>query len=44
MVTFTWVALLGTQRIKVNALERYEGAILGSLLGLLGLFVILFDT
>lgn len=44
MMLFTSVALYGARKIKVNALERYESGILGSLLSALGLFVIFFDT
>ena len=44
MILFTWLALVGIERVKIAALERYESGILGTLLCLLGLFVIFFET
>ena len=44
MILFTWLALVGMERVKIAALERFESGILGTLLCLLGLFVIFFET
>jgi hypothetical protein len=44
MVIFTWLSLLGFQRIKLGVLERYEGAILGAILCLFGAAVIVFES
>lgn len=42
MVTFTWLTLAGLERFKLDALEKYEGIILGCILCLLGVaFVVL---
>lgn len=43
MVLFTWVGLIGLERLKLNFFERYEAGILGGLLCLLGILVILFE-
>lgn len=44
MVLFTWLSLLGFQRLKLAVLERHEGAILGSLLCILGVAVIVLES
>jgi hypothetical protein len=36
MAVFTWATLAGLQRLNLNALERYENAIVGGVLCLLG--------
>ena len=43
MSFFTWIGLLGWDRLRLKALERYESLILGLLLCLLGIFVILIE-
>lgn len=43
MVTFTWLTLIGLEKLKLRWLERYESGVMGGLLCLLGLFVILFE-
>ena len=43
MVLFTWLTLLGLQRVRLGALERYEGAILGGLLCVLGIAIMVFE-
>ena len=43
MVTFTSLTLAGLQRFKFDALERYESAILGGMLCLLGVLVMVFE-
>ncbi len=43
MVLFTWLSLLGLQRIRLGALERFEGALLGGLLCILGVVVMVFE-
>lgn len=44
MVTFTWLSVAGLERLKLAALEKYENAILGGLLVLLGITVMIFET
>ena len=43
MVLFTWLSLHGFKRLRLGALERHEGAILGALLCVLGVAVIVFE-
>ncbi|MDO8539670.1 MAG: hypothetical protein Q7S40_04455 [Opitutaceae bacterium] len=43
MVVFTWLTLLGLEKLKLRWLERYESGVLGGLLCLLGMFVIVFE-
>ncbi len=43
MIFFTWLTLAGLERIKLEVIEKYEAAILGSLLILLGIIVIIFE-
>ena len=44
MMLFTTLASAGLERFRLAALERYEGAIVGTLLCLLGLAVIFLET
>ena len=44
MLIFTWFALVGFERLRLEALERYESAMLGGLLCLLGVLVIVFES
>ena len=43
MVTFTWLTLLGLQRLRFKMLEDYEPMIVGGVFCLLGLLVIIFE-
>ena len=43
MVVFTWLTLAGIERLRLKALEKYEAAVLGGLLCVLGLLIILFE-
>lgn len=43
MVTFTWLTLIGLEKLKLRWLERYESGVMGGLLCMLGLFVIFFE-
>jgi nickel/cobalt transporter (NicO) family protein len=43
MVTFTWLTLLGLQRLRFKALEKYEPMIVSGVFCLLGLVIILFE-
>lgn len=43
MVLFTWLTLLGLRHVRLGALERYEGAILGGLLCVLGVVIMVFE-
>lgn len=43
MVIFTWLTLIGLEKLKLRWLERYESGMMGGLLCVLGLFVILFE-
>ena len=40
MALFTWLALLGFDRIRIKNFERYEAGLLGGLFALLGVIVI----
>ena len=44
MVVFTWLTLLGLDKLKAKWIERYESGVLGGLLCALGIFVIFFET
>ncbi|MBI1408305.1 MAG: hypothetical protein GC145_19510 [Caulobacter sp.] len=44
MLLFTGLSLISARRLKIEGLERYESAILGGVLILIGLAVIVFDT
>ena len=43
MVTFTWLTLLGLQRLRFKTLERYEPLIVSGVFVLLGLVIMLFE-
>ena len=43
MIVFTWLTLLGLQRLRFKALEKYEPIIVGLVFCLLGLIIILFE-
>jgi nickel/cobalt transporter (NicO) family protein len=43
MVTFTWLTLVGLQRLRFKMLERYEPLIVGGVFCLLGTLVIIFE-
>jgi nickel/cobalt exporter len=44
MILFTWLTLMGVQRVKLDAVEKYESGIIGTLLGIVGLLIIFFET
>ncbi|MGE5212114.1 MAG: hypothetical protein ACM3NN_00340 [Nitrospirota bacterium] len=43
MLVFTWLTLLGVEKMKLNAFEKFESGVLGGVLCLLGLLIILFE-
>src|ERR1700719_2775510 len=43
MITFTWLTLLGLQRLRVKVLEKYESLIVSAVFCLLGVLVIIFE-
>ena len=43
MVVFTWLTLIGLEKLKLKWAERYESGVLGGLLCVLGLLVIFFE-
>lgn len=43
MVVFTWLTLVGLEKLKLKWVERYESGVLGGLLCLLGLLVMFFE-
>jgi len=43
MILFTWLTLVGMEKLKLAFLEKYEGLILGGVLCVLGLVIILFE-
>ena len=43
MMTFTWLTLLGSQRLHFQALDKYEAMIVGGIFCLLGVVIILFE-
>ncbi len=44
MILFTWLTLMGVQKVKLEALEKFESGIIGTLLGVVGLLIIFFET
>lgn len=44
MVLFTWLTMSGLERFHLHKLEHYEGAILGTVLCILGVAFILFEV
>ena len=44
MMLFTWLTLLGVQKAKLTALEKFESGIIGALLCAVGILIILFET
>jgi ABC-type nickel/cobalt efflux system permease component RcnA len=43
MVVFTWLTLVGLEKLKLKWVERYESGVLGGLLCVLGLLVMFFE-
>jgi len=43
MVVFTWLTLLGLQRLRLKFLENYEPLVVGGVFCLLGLIIIVFE-
>lgn len=43
MTTFTWLGLAGVQKINLGLLEKYENALIGCLLLVVGVLVVLFE-
>ena len=43
MVTFTWLTLLGLERLRLRALENYEALIVSAVFCALGVLVIIFE-
>ena len=43
MLLFTWLALLGFEKIEVNRFERYEAALLGAVFAVLGVIVMVLE-
>jgi threonine/homoserine/homoserine lactone efflux protein len=43
MVVFTWLTLVGLQRLRLNALEKYEPLTIGAVFCLLGIIIMLFE-
>jgi len=43
MVTFTWLTLLGSQRLHFKVVNQYEAIIVGGIFCLLGVLIILFE-
>jgi ABC-type nickel/cobalt efflux system permease component RcnA len=40
MLLFTWLALLGFEKIEIKTFERYEAALLGALFAVLGILIV----
>lgn len=43
MVVFTWLTLIGLEKLKLKWFERHESGVLGGLLCLLGVIVMIFE-
>lgn len=44
MMLFTWLTLVGLEKIEVKQFERYESALLGSLFSVLGILLIVLES
>lgn len=44
MLAFTWLTLRGLRKLKLDALERYENAIVGALLVVIGVAIWTFES
>lgn len=43
MLVFTWLTLVGLERVQVQRFERYEAAMLGSIFTVLGVLLLVFE-
>jgi len=43
MTMFTWLGLAGIRKINLGLLEKYENALVGGLLCIVGALVVLFE-
>jgi nickel/cobalt exporter len=43
MTLFTWFALVGFEKFRLNRFERYEAGMLGTLFGLLGVLIVVLE-
>ena len=43
MLVFTWLSLVGLERVQVRRFERYEAALLGTIFSVLGVLLLLFE-
>jgi NADH:ubiquinone oxidoreductase subunit 3 (subunit A) len=43
MLVFTWLSLVGLERVQVRRLERYEAAMLGTIFTVLGVLLVVFE-
>ena len=43
MLVFTWLTLVGLERVQVQKFERYEAAMLGSIFTVLGVLLLVFE-
>ena len=43
MLVFTWLSLVGLERIQVRRFERYEAALLGTIFSVLGVLLLVFE-
>ena len=44
MVVFTWLTLMGIEKLNLKRLEKFEAAIMGTLLCALGILIIVFES
>ena len=43
MLVFTWLTLVGLERVQVRKFEHYEAGMLGTIFTVLGLLLLLFE-
>ena len=43
MLIFTWLTLIGLQRLRINSLERYESLAVGLVFCVLGVIILLLE-
>ena len=43
MLVFTWLTLVGLERVQVRKFERYEAGLLGGIFTVLGIVLLVFE-
>ena len=44
MLLFTWLTIMGIERLNLKELERFEAGVMGTLLCALGVLIVAFES